>query len=756
MDTDRALSQPVDIEDPRERAEMFEATVDMAHIGILVIDNKEEIQYVNTMMAEITGFSKIEIYREGLRLFFSERSLAMIRSVMESLNGRGYAELPVTSRTGRTRECEIRIDFRGRQEDRQIFFYVTDVTEQKEMEAEMRFSEEKYGYLFESIHHGIFVSSKAGNFLDCNPALLSMMGYENKDEFLRLNITRDVYKNPRDREKFQSIVERDDHVKDFEVIFRKRNGEEITILLSARALRSKSGQITGYQGIIIDITERKKKEDRAREASEERYRRLFERIRDPVYITTREGRCIDCNPAFLEMMGYDDKAEFLALKGSRSIYKDRADGRRFQENVERDGYVKDMEVALRKKSGEDVTVLITAQIMRNERGEVIGYEGMMKDITERHQAERNLAEVNEFLNIVIEASPDAIIVSDRNGDVMMYNAAAEQLLGYPFAEVVGRKARSLNLYPRRLARRTREMIMEEKGERKGILRPIEFYVQNKAQRMIETSLSAAVLYDNDGDEIGSIAIFKDMRELAGIKRRLRNMQEQLIQSERLAAMGRLTSQIAHEVNNPLYGIMNTLELLKGEIPEASKKRRLLDMSLSEITRLAGMLKNMLAFSRPGEEARKDVDINSFLEGSLLLMEKQLEESGIKLAVKYGTGIPSVRVSPNQLRQVIINVVKNGIEAMPQGGRLSVSTDVVQGHLQIAIKDTGIGMSEETRKQIFDAFFTTKDEVKGVGLGLSVCYGIVRDHGGQISTESEPGKGSTFFIALPLSLMPGEA
>jgi PAS domain S-box-containing protein len=750
---DKARMGRADIEDPGERAEMFEAAVDMAHIGVLVVDNQEEVQFVNTMMAEITGHSKIEIYREGLSVFLSEQSLSMIRSVIENLNGRGYAELPVISRTGNSRECEFRIDFRGRQEDRRIFFYVTDVTEQKEMEAEMRFSEEKYGYLFESIHHGIFISSKAGNFLDCNPALLTMMGYDDKDEFLRLSLARDVYKNPRDREKFQDIVQRDGHVKDFEVVFRKRSDEEITILLSARALTSESGEITAYQGIIIDITERKKKEDRAREVSEERYRRLFESIRDPVYITTREGRCIDCNPAFLEMMGYDDKAEFLALGSSKSIYRDRSDGRRFQEAVERDGYVKDMEVTLKKKSEEDVTVLITAQIMRNERGEVIGYEGMMKDITERHQAEKDLAEVNEFLNIVIEASPDAIIVSDKSGDVMMYNAAAEQLLGYPFAEVVGRKARSLNLYPRRLAKRTREMIMEEKGTRKGILRPIEFYVQNKAQKMVETSLSAAILYNNHGEEIGSIAIFKDMRELAGIKRRLRHMQEQLVQSERLAAMGRLTSQIAHEVNNPLYGIMNTLELLKGEIPETSKKRRLLDMSLSEIGRLAGMLKNMLAFSRPGGEARKDVEISPFLEGSLLLMEKQLEESGIKLFTNYGRAIPPVRVSPNQLRQVIINIVKNGIEAMPQGGVLSISTEVVEGHLQIAIRDSGVGMSEDVKKQIFDAFFTTKDEVKGVGLGLSVCYGIIRDHGGQISVESQPGKGSVFLIALPLASMP---
>ena len=215
-------------------------------------------------------------------------------------------------------------------------------------------------------------------------------------------------------------------------------------------------------------------------------------------------------------------------------------------------------------------------------------------------------------------------------------------------------------------------------------------------------------------------------------------------------MGRLTSQIAHEVNNPLYGIMNTLELLKAEIPESSKRRRLLDLSLSEVTRLSDMLRNMLTFSRPGEEARKDVDINSFIEGSLMLMEKQLSESAIKLVTQYGDAIPPVKISPNQMRQVIINITKNGAESMPQGGTLTVTTAQENGQLKIMIRDTGTGMSEEVRKQIFDAFFTTKEQVKGVGLGLSVCYGIVRDHGGEIQVESQPGKGSLFSIILPIS------
>jgi PAS domain S-box-containing protein len=756
MDAVRQKADDQENEDLRSRCERFEAIVDMAGAGIIILDSREEIEYVNDMVTEITNYSKIEIYRGGLSAFLPEKSLATLREVIRTLNGRGYAEVRVVGKMGKPKDCDVRIEFRGSGEDRGIYLFITDITEQKQMEAEIRMSEEKYGHLFESIHHGIFVSSKEGKFLDCNPAMLEMLGYNSKEEFLALNLARDVYTNPQDRERFQRLVKEAGYVKDFEVVYRKKSGEEATILLSARALRNEMDEITGYQGIMIDITERKRKEDRAREVSEERYRRLFEGIRDAVYISSREGRFIDCNVALLEMLGYEKKEEFLSLDIAKNVYKDPGDRRRFQEIVERDGYVKDHEVVMRRKNGDDLIVLITGQTIRNDHGEVMGYEGIMKDITQRNLMEKNLAEVNEFLNMVIEASPDAMLVTDRSGDVIMYNAAAEQLLGYPFGEVVGRKARSFNLYPRRLARRTREMIMEDKSGRKGILRPIEFYVQDKSGNMIETSLSASILCDDKGDEIGSIAIFKDMRELARIKRRLQEIQNQLIQSERLAAMGRLTSQIAHEVNNPLYGIMNTLELLKAEIPESSRRRKLLDMSLSEIVRLTDMLKNMLTFSRPGEEARKDTDINGFIEGSLMLMEKQLMESGINLVTGYGEGIPAVSISPNQMRQVIINITKNAAESMPQGGTLTVTTGKDDGLLKIMIHDTGMGMSEEVKKQIFDAFFTTKEQVKGVGLGLSVCYGIVRDHGGEIQVESQPGKGSLFTVALPITAPASDA
>ena len=618
------------VRSPEELLELctqFQTILEMGDDGIMVVQRSGKVEYVNNMVSVITGFSKEELYRRGLKAFLSDESLGILAEMEKEVSlvsdyRKVCTEMQARDKAGELKECEVCLALGGAKEDRRVYVYMRDITARKQMEREVRTSQEKYKYLFEHIRHGIYISSKEGFFLDCNQAVLDMLGYQDKKEFLSLDITREIYKDPEER-------------------------------------------------------------------------------------------------------------------------------KRFQETIEKLGFVKDYEVTFKRKGGEEIAVLLTAQAARNERGETTGYEGMMMDITERKKMERDLREMNEFFNMLIEASPDGIIVTDARGDVIMYNKAAERLLGYTSEEVIG-KTNVKDLYPRGLARKIREMIMDDRTGRKGVLPPTELYVKNKAGEVIDISLSASILQNEKGEELAAIGIFKDLREMISVKRKLKETQDQLLQAEKLAAMGRLTSQIAHELNNPLYGIMNTLELLKAEIPETSKRRRLLDMSLSEIVRLSVMLKNMLTFSRPEEEARKDVDMNSFIEGIMMLMEKQLKEADIRLVTEFDGKIPTVKISPNQMRQVILNIVKNAIEAMPRGGTLTLSTRCDDGTLKIAVQDTGLGMTDEVRQKIFDAFFTTKEQVRGVGLGLSVCYGIVQDHGGEIEVQSTPGKGSAFCITLPVA------
>jgi two-component system NtrC family sensor kinase len=351
------------------------------------------------------------------------------------------------------------------------------------------------------------------------------------------------------------------------------------------------------------------------------------------------------------------------------------------------------------------------------------------------------------MNKIVQSSPDSITATDMKGNILIYNQAAEETLGYKASEVIG-KMNISKIYPEGLARKVMQMLRSEEYGGVGRLNSYPMVYVRRDGEVVEGNLSAAIIYDANGKEIASVGSFVDLTDRLKMERALRDTQEQLLQSEKLAAMGRLTSQIAHELNNPLYGIMNTLELLKTEIAPDNKRRKILEMALSETIRLSDLLRKMLSFSKPDQEERHPVDINSVLDEILLLHEKQLKENDINIKSKFAKDIGLVNASKNQLRQVFLNMVANARDAMPNGGTFTVTTCEDSNKVFVEINDTGIGIRKENIDRIFDSFFTTKGEVKGVGLGLSVCYGFIKDHGGDIEVESQEGVGTTFTITLP--------
>ncbi len=500
--------------------------------------------------------------------------------------------------------------------------------------------------------------------------------------------------------------------------------------------------------IYRDITHRKDQEYRLK-TSRESFRSLFEHVAAGVYISSKEGKFLDANPALLDMMGYEDKDEFLEMDLARDIYLRSDDRARFQQMIEKNGRVVDYELDFRKKDGTPITVLLTAHVRYDPKGNVLGYEGIFVDQSQRKKMEQELKEAHDFLNNIIQSSPNAIMGTDMKGNIIIWNQGAEETLGYQASETIG-GMNARNLYPEGVARQVMRMMRSDDYGGKGKLRSFPMTFKGKKGNPVEGNLSANIIYDEAGREVASVGIFVDLEEQLKMERKLHNTQEQLLQSEKLAAMGRLTSQIAHELNNPLYGIMNTLELMKTEIPVGNKRRKLLEMSLSETVRVTDMLRKMLSFSKPDQEERAPVDINTILDEILLLYEKQLWEHSIKTVHSFADNLGKVHASKNQLRQVFINLISNARDAMPEGGRLTVATEGDDYFVHITIADNGVGIKEEYRDLIFETFFTTKTEsVKGVGLGLSVCYGFIKDHGGDIKVESQIGEGTTFTISLPV-------
>ena len=240
---------------------------------------------------------------------------------------------------------------------------------------------------------------------------------------------------------------------------------------------------------------------------------------------------------------------------------------------------------------------------------------------------------------------------------------------------------------------------------------------------------------------------EEKRRLEASNQKLRDTQQQLIQSERLAVVGKVAARVAHEVNNPLAIIKTAVRIIKNQTGHASQAAGNLQMIEEEISRIARIIQELLEFSRP-TPAQESVQVNSVIRGLERVLAQNLQEKQITLKVALDPALPLVRISSDQLKQVILNMVRNAEDAMPRGGALTIRTAREGNFVELSIADTGCGISEECRERIFDPFFTTKRQGRGMGLGLAVSYGIIRTANGHIEVASEVGKGSSFRVRLP--------
>ncbi len=739
---------PHDIQEVTRRLEKI---AEMGDDGIIVFDEEYRIEFANTIASELTGYSKERLVGMDFRQLLNERDIGyfgqMHTEVETDESKRVCTEMEVLTEMGLKRDAEVCITISKMEKGGvKTYAYLRDITERKRMERQIREATKRFEKIAEMGEDGIIVYDEDSLIEFANQMAGEIMGLP-KGQILGREFFSLMGK--RDEEFLEEMVMRGEGLGEkvcTEMSIQTPQGQDKETEVCIAPTRSEDGRIKTY-AYIRDITERKKFERKLRE-SEEKYRNLFERVQHGLFISSKEGRFLDCNQALANKLGYPAKEELLNIDITKDLYVNPEDRKAFQRLIEENGFVKDMEVEFKKRSGEKITVLLTAHTKRDEKGEIIGYEGMNIDISDRKRMEKELREANEFLMNLIESSVDGIIVTNTKGDILIFNKGAENILGYRAEEVAG-KMNIRSIYPPGIAKEVMEKMRSPDFGGMGKLTSFPIFHRRKDGELIEGDLSASIIYDEKGKEVGSVGIFKDLRERLRIERELQKTQQALLQSEKLAAMGRLTSQIAHELNNPIYGIMNTLELLKTEISPESKRRRILELSLSETQRLSEMLRNMLSFSKPEEEKRRPVKINELIEGILLVMEKQMRESNIKLETSFDDEIPEVMASTNQMRQVMLNILKNAKEAMPKGGNLAVQTRKEDKHVVIHVRDTGVGIPEEIRDKIFEAFFTTKQKVKGVGLGLSVCYGIIKDHGGEIKVESEEGRGTTLKILLPI-------
>jgi hypothetical protein len=257
------------------------------------------------------------------------------------------------------------------------------------------------------------------------------------------------------------------------------------------------------------------------------------------------------------------------------------------------------------------------------------------------------------------------------------------------------------------------------------------------------NISLAALQSKTAEIEGSLVAIEDVTERVGLE-------AQLQQSDKLSSIGLLAAGVAHEVNTPLAGISSYSQMLMQQIPETDPRRQLLEKIHRQTSRASSIVNNLLNFSRVTEARYAPVELNRVIDDTIQLLEAQLRNTEIEVMRSYADELPLAFGDAPKLQQVLMNLILNARDAMPQGGRLEISTEADEDSVVIEIRDTGLGIAPEHLSKIYDPFFTTKQIGKGTGLGLAVSYGIIRDHGGHIDVESKPGEGTCFHITIPLA------
>lgn len=358
----------------------------------------------------------------------------------------------------------------------------------------------------------------------------------------------------------------------------------------------------------------------------------------------------------------------------------------------------------------------------------------------RRQAEEALQQSEEKLRLMFESVADSITVTDLEGKILQTNEATARIHGYDSKnELIGKPAMEL------IAARDHPKIGKNMDElyAGGEVKGDEYTFLARDGREFPGELRAAPFRDNSGNLVGTIVIAKDITER-------KHMDEQLILTDRLASIGQLASGIAHELNNPLTGVIGLSELvMEKDIPEDIKED--LEIIRKEAQRTAGIVKGLLAFARKQGTEKSSVDINGIIQGVLQLRSYEQKVNNIEIVTRFDPDLPKVIGNSSQLQQVFMNIILNAEQAMLEThsrGTISITTKQKGDMVRASVIDDGPGISQDNMKKLFTPFFTTKEVGKGTGLGLSICHGIITEHGGKIHAESTPGEGTSFILELP--------
>ena len=500
--------------------------------------------------------------------------------------------------------------------------------------------------------------------------------------------------------------------------------------------------------------------------SERKFRHLFERAMEGIFVANEKGELLDVNPAFISILGASSRETMLGRNLFASIFESEESFAKFKKLIDDQGFVKNYELTLIANNSTPIIASLTCHVVRGFGGAVNKYEGLIRDITEQKTAEREIARIRNYLNNIIESMPSVLVTLDADCIVTQWNTAACRLTGISSQEAIGRKIYDTAPF---FCKYTQQV--DETNRSRNPVTLHREQVHQDPEHLYNLTFFPLVANGTAGVAIR----LDDITELE-------HKEQQLRQAQKMESIGTLAGGLAHDFNNVLAGILGNLSLLQYKLKDhptlsATEMSEYLDRMENAGQRAVDMVRQLLTLSRRQQADLVPVDLNLSLKHVRKIGENTFDKS-VRI-VEHPAAEPAyVLADTTEMEQVLLNLCINAVHAMTimredtqWGGTLSVAIEKItvdpvfqkkhpeavgSAYWRVSVSDTGVGMDTKTAAKIFDPFFTTKEQGKGTGLGLAMVYNIVRQQQGFIDVYSEPGLGSTFNVYLPVLIRQGEA
>jgi PAS domain S-box-containing protein len=702
----------------------------------------------NRAASELVGRDKSELVGKHQRILHPPQEIEgefsrTFKQHIKEKEGQ-VLETQVITKSGEIKDVAIKANVIELGNKKAILGVFRDITEQKKTEEALKESEERYRRLINGMNDTVEVIGFDGKFIDVNDASVKVLGYS-REELLSMG-PPDI-DTSLTVEQIRDLIQRlpTDQVQVFETTHITKDGKTIPVEICSSLVTYQ-----GKQAILSvgrDITERKKAEEKVRE-SEEKYRNLFENARDVILTLDLKGNVTSVNKAAVE---YGFKLDEIVGKSVLKFIPKKYWPRILTAiaNVAR-GKPVEGEIEILTPIGKQIAEYGGNPIKLGEK--IVGLQAILRNITERKEMEEKLRQYSEHLEELVQKRTEELLESEKrysvlveeasdgvailqDGRIVFTNKRGTEITGYPREEAIG-------LSFEKLVSEEYKQLTKERYERRmrGEIVPSQYEIElvAKTGNRIPVELSATrIQYQG---RPADLLIVRDVRER-------KRMEEQHLKLEKLAAIGELATMVGHDLRNPLQSIENAAYYLKNEyapklaapIPQrATEMFQVISDSVDYADKIVRDLQDFSAIKMPKLER---TNINAMIKETLSRVHRR---NNIELRTELGH-LPEINVDKDEIKRVFMNLATNGIQAMDNGGTLTVATRKAEGFVEVSFKDTGIGISKENMEKLFTPFFTTK--AKGMGVGLSICKKFVENHGGNIEVESEIGKGTVFTVKL---------